>query len=130
MAVATILACTVFAAIAGSIVATALTVGAVAIPQMLRYGYDRRIAYGVVAAGGTLGILIPPSCPMILYGITTDTSIGGLFIAGIVPGAIMALVFIAWAVFKCSRAQAHIQRDPRASPAEIDRKSTRLNSSH
>src|SRR3546814_12905662 len=94
MAVATILACTVFAAIAGSSVATALTIGAVAIPQMLRYGYDRRIAYGVVAAGGTLGILIPPSGPMILYGITTDTSIGGLFIAGIVPGAIMALVLI------------------------------------
>src|SRR3546814_14383539 len=82
---------------------------------MLRYGYDRRIAYGVVAAGGTLGILIPPSGPMILYGITTDTSIGGLFIAGIVRGPIMALVFIAWAVFQCSRAPAHIQRDPRAS---------------
>src|SRR3546814_470096 len=78
LAVATILACTVFAAISGSSVATALTIGAVAIPQMLRYGYDRRIAYGVVAAGGTLGILIPPSGPMILYGITTDTSIGGL----------------------------------------------------
>src|SRR3546814_10160561 len=75
LAVATILACTVFAAISGSSVATALTIGAVAIPQMLRYGYDRRIAYGVVAAGGTLGILIPPSGPMILYGITTDTSI-------------------------------------------------------
>src|SRR3546814_20664010 len=60
LAVATILACTVFAAISGSSVATALTIGAVAIPQMLRYGYDRRIAYGVVAAGGTLGILFPP----------------------------------------------------------------------
>ncbi|NYT59043.1 TRAP transporter large permease [Alcaligenaceae bacterium] len=119
LAVATILACTVFAAISGSSVATALTIGAVAIPQMLRYGYEPRLAYGVVAAGGTLGILIPPSGPMILYGITTDTSIGGLFIAGIVPGMIMALVFMGWAVFRCSRAQTHIQRDPRATGAEM-----------
>ncbi|AEC20725.1 TRAP dicarboxylate transporter, DctM subunit [Pusillimonas sp. T7-7] len=119
LAVATILACTVFAAISGSSVATALTIGAVAIPQMLRYGYEPRIAYGVVAAGGTLGILIPPSGPMILYGITTDASIGGLFIAGIVPGIIMALVFMAWAVFRCSRSQTHIKRDPRATGAEM-----------
>src|SRR3546814_17831173 len=86
LAVATILACTVFAAISGSRVATALTIGAVAIPQMLRYGYEPRIAYGVVAAGGTLGILIPPSGPMILSGITHDTSISGLFITGIWQG--------------------------------------------
>jgi C4-dicarboxylate transporter DctM subunit len=98
LAVATILACTVFAAISGSSVATALTIGAVAIPQMLRFGYDERLAYGVVAAGGTLGILIPPSGPMILYGVATDTSIGGLFMAGMVPGLMMAGVFIVWVV--------------------------------
>jgi len=119
LAVATILACTVFAAISGSSVATALTIGAVAIPQMLRYGYEPRLAYGVVAAGGTLGILIPPSGPMILYGITTDASIGGLFIAGIIPGLLMALVFMSWAVLKCSKDQAHIRRDARASGAEM-----------
>src|SRR5690625_602784 len=83
LAVATILACTVFAAISGSSVATALTIGAVAIPQMLHYGYPPHMAYGAVAAGGTLGILIPPSSPLILYGITTDASIGGLFTAEI-----------------------------------------------
>ncbi|MBN9670521.1 TRAP transporter large permease [Roseibium aggregatum] len=100
LAVATILACTVFAAISGSSVATAMTIGSVAIPQMLRFGYDERLAYGVVAAGGTLGILIPPSGPMILYGVTTDTSIGGLFMAGMVPGALMAGIFIVWALVR------------------------------
>ncbi|NYT37180.1 TRAP transporter large permease [Allopusillimonas soli] len=119
LAVATIMACTVFAAISGSSVATALTIGAVAIPQMLRYGYSPRIAYGVVAAGGTLGILIPPSGPMILYGITTDTSIGGLFIAGIVPGLVMALVFMAWAVFRCATEGEAVKRDARASGREM-----------
>ncbi|WP_322997152.1 TRAP transporter large permease [Castellaniella sp.] len=119
LAVATIMACTVFAAISGSSVATALTIGAVAIPQMLRYGYSPKIAYGVVAAGGTLGILIPPSAPMILYGITTDSSIGSLFIAGIVPGLIMALVFMAWVMFQCASAGNAVQRDTRASWAEM-----------
>ncbi|NYT78431.1 TRAP transporter large permease [Alcaligenaceae bacterium] len=119
LAIATILACTVFAAISGSSVATALTIGSVAIPQMLRYGYDPKMAYGTVAAGGTLGILIPPSGPMILYGITTDTSIGGLFIAGVVPGVLMAGVFVAWSMFKCSTSQKNIKRDARASLKEM-----------
>lgn len=119
LAVATILACTVFAAISGSSVATALTIGAVAIPQMLRYGYDRHVAYGVVAAGGTLGILIPPSGPMILYGVITDSSIGSLFIAGIVPGLVMSLVFIVWVMSRSMRKDTHIRRDTRASGAEM-----------
>lgn len=118
LAVATILACTVFAAISGSSVATALTIGAVAIPQMLRYGYDRRVAYGVVAAGGTLGILIPPSGPMILYGVITDSSIGKLFIAGIVPGLLMALVFMSWAVLRSATGRQQARRDPPASARE------------
>nr|WP_325253146.1 TRAP transporter large permease subunit [Amylibacter sp.] len=118
LAVATILACTVFAAISGSSVATAMTIGAVAIPQMLRFGYDERLAYGVVAAGGTLGILIPPSGPMILYGVTTDTSIGGLFMGGIIPGALLAGVFILWAVVR-SALSGNMQREKIASLSEM-----------
>src|SRR5699024_4826432 len=116
LAVATILACTVFAAISGSSVATALTIGAVAIPQMLHYGYPPHMAYGAVAAGGTLGILIPPSSPLILYGITTDSSIGGLFTAGIIPGLIMATVLMSWSVLQAIKNMA---RDTRASGSEL-----------
>jgi C4-dicarboxylate transporter DctM subunit len=93
LGVATVAACTVFAAISGSSVATALTIGSTAIPQMARFGYRATAAYGVIAAGGTLGILIPPSGPMILYAIVTEVSIGALFLAGIVPGLMMALIF-------------------------------------
>lgn len=96
LGVATVFACGVFAAISGSSVATALTIGAVAIPQMLKYGYSPRGAYGVVAGGGTLGILIPPSAPMILYGFVSDTSIGALFLAGVFPGLLVSGIFAAW----------------------------------
>ncbi len=91
--IATVAACTVFAAISGSSVATALTVGKIAIPQMLRYGMSRRGAYGVVAGGGTLGILIPPSAPMVLYAYVTETSVAALFLAGVIPGLMMAGMF-------------------------------------
>lgn len=91
--IATVLACTVFAAISGSSVATALTIGKIAIPQMLRYGMSRQGAFGVVAGGGTLGILIPPSAPMVLYAYVTETSVAALFLAGLVPGLLMALMF-------------------------------------
>lgn len=93
LGVATVLACTIFAAISGSSVATALSIGSSAIPQMQRFGYRERDALGVVAAGGTLGILIPPSGPMILYAIVSEASIGALFLAGLVPGLLLALVF-------------------------------------
>ena len=116
--VATVLACTIFAAISGSSVATALTIGAVAIPQMIRYGYDPKAAYGVVAAGGTLGILIPPSGPMVLYGVVSDTSIGGLFMAGIVPGLMMAAIFMAWCIGSNAFAGRAVKREPRASLRE------------
>ncbi len=118
LGIATVLACTLFAAISGSSVATALTIGVVAIPQMIRYGYAPRLAYGLVAAGGTLGILIPPSGPMVLYGVTSDTSIGALFMAGVVPGLMMAAIFIAWAMLSVARAHRHIERDPRATLGE------------
>ena len=116
--VATIAACTVFAAISGSSVATALTIGSVAIPQMIRYGYEPRAAYGLVAAGGTLGILIPPSGPMVLYGVVSDTSIGALFMAGIVPGLLMAAIFAAWAMGTSAFGRRPLRREPRASLAE------------
>ncbi|GIX11190.1 TRAP transporter large permease [Elioraea sp.] len=98
LGIATVAACTVFAAISGSSVATALTIGKVAIPQMLRYGYSRKGAFGVVAGGGTLGILIPPSAPMILYAYVTEASVGALFAAGVVPGLMMAAMFALWCV--------------------------------
>ncbi|HEV7265482.1 MAG TPA: TRAP transporter large permease [Falsiroseomonas sp.] len=90
---ATVAACTIFAAISGSSVATALTIGKIAIPQMLRYGMSRRGAFGVVAGGGTLGILIPPSAPMVLYAYVTETSVAALFLAGVIPGLMMAGMF-------------------------------------
>ncbi|MEC9311159.1 MAG: TRAP transporter large permease [Pseudomonadota bacterium] len=100
LGVATVLACTIFAAISGSSVATALSIGSSAIPQMKRFGYAERDALGVVAAGGTLGILIPPSGPMILYAIVSEASIGALFLAGIIPGLLLALMFSVWCMIQ------------------------------
>jgi len=115
--IATVLACTLFAAISGSSVATALTIGSVAIPQMIRFGYEPRAAYGLVAAGGTLGILIPPSGPMVLYGVVSDTSIGALFMAGVVPGLVMAAMFALWTM-GTSALGRRVRREPRASLPE------------
>jgi C4-dicarboxylate transporter DctM subunit len=116
--VATIAACTIFAAISGSSVATALTIGSVAIPQMIRFGYAPRAAYGLVAAGGTLGILIPPSGPMVLYGVVSDTSIGALFMAGIIPGLLMAAIFAAWTLGTHAFGRGAVRREPRATLGE------------
>lgn len=100
LGVATVLSCTIFAAISGSSVATALSIGSSAIPQMKRFGYPERDALGVIAAGGTLGILIPPSGPMILYAIVSEASIGALFLAGIIPGLLLALLFSAFCIVR------------------------------
>jgi C4-dicarboxylate transporter DctM subunit len=118
LGVATVFACTIFAAISGSSVATALTIGSAAIPQMIKYGYQPRYAYGVVGAGGTLGILIPPSGPMILYGVISDTSIGQLFMAGVVPGLLIAGIFAAWCIFVAWKTRQGI-REKRASWREL-----------
>jgi len=99
LAIATVLFCAGFSAISGSSVATAATVGMLSVPEMLRAGYDRRFVFGLVAAGGTLGILIPPSLFMILYAALTDESAGKLFIAGVVPGLLLTVLFLAYAVF-------------------------------
>lgn len=98
LGVATILSCTIFAAISGSSVATAATIGTVAIPEMEKRGYDRPFTLGMLAAGGTLGILIPPSIPLIIYGVITEESIPSLFLAGIGPGLFLAAVFVIYGV--------------------------------
>jgi len=98
LAVASIFSCAIFAAISGSSVATAATIGLIAIPEMERRGYARPLIFGSLAAGGTLGILIPPSIPMIIYGVMTETSIGHLYAAGIVPGVVLALLFAGFVV--------------------------------
>ena len=114
VAMATVAACGGFAAISGSSIATAATMAKVAIPPMRRYNYDEGFAAGTVAAGGTMGILIPPSAALIIYGILTEESIGDLFIAGIVPGIITVLLYIAviWIV-----ARFRPQMAPRAERA-------------
>jgi C4-dicarboxylate transporter DctM subunit len=103
LAIATILACAFFAAITGSGAATAATIGMVAFPAMTERGYDKRFTLGLLAAGGTLGILIPPSIPLILYGSITEESVGKLFVAGIIPGLVLAAVFIVYAIWKSKR---------------------------
>jgi tripartite ATP-independent transporter DctM subunit len=94
LALATIGACGAFAAICGSSLATAATMSKVALPEMRRYHYSESLATGAVAAGGVLGILIPPSVILVLYGILTETSIGDLFIAGFIPGILSVLGFM------------------------------------
>ena len=98
LAVATILSCGLFAAISGSSVATAATIGTVAIPEMVSRGYNRRFVYGLLAAGGTLGILIPPSIPMIVFGFVAEESVIALFLAGIGPGLLLVALFIIFAM--------------------------------
>lgn len=90
LGVATVIACSIFAAISGSSVATAATIGLVALPIMAEHGYSRANSGALIAAGGTLGILIPPSIPLIIFGLMTDQSIGALFVAGVVPGLALA----------------------------------------
>lgn len=107
LGVATVIACAIFAAITGSSVACAVTIGAIAIPEMLSRGYDRRLVLGTVAAGGTLGILIPPSIPMILYGAITDESVGKLFMSGVVPGVLLMFLFICIVVYSSRNLERH-----------------------
>lgn len=94
LAMATVCACAGFAAVSGSSLATAATVGMVALPEMKRFRYDDALATGCVAAGGTLGILIPPSTVMIIYAVLTEQPIGTLFVAGIIPGIILTGLFL------------------------------------
>jgi C4-dicarboxylate transporter DctM subunit len=109
LAMATILACAGFSAICGSSLATAATMGKVAYPPMKRFGYKDGLAAGSVAAGGTLGILIPPSVLLVIYGILTEQNIGQLFAAGILPGVVATLCYLGGVVYT-------VWRDPDSGP--------------
>jgi tripartite ATP-independent transporter DctM subunit len=103
LTIATVLACAGFAAICGSTAATAATMGKIALPEMKKYKYDNTLATGTVAGAGTLGILIPPSTVLIVYGILVEESIGKLFMAGILPGILLSLLFVAVVFILCLR---------------------------
>ncbi|MCA3158526.1 MAG: TRAP transporter large permease subunit [Burkholderiales bacterium] len=89
-----VIGCTIFAAVSGSSAATCATIGKISLPQLLQRGYPEKIAYGSLAGAGTLGLLIPPSIIMIVYGVSADVSIGKLFIGGIIPGLVLAGLFM------------------------------------
>ena len=103
LAMATVGACAAFGAICGSGPATTATMALVALPEMKRYGYDMELGTGVVAAGGTLGMMIPPSVVFIVYAILTEQSIGKLFISGIIPGILTAVLFCLMIYWQCKR---------------------------
>lgn len=99
----TVVSCTLFAAISGSSVATALAMGTILLPAMLERGYPRSFALGVIGASGTIGIVVPPSLALILYGIVTEQSVPRLFLAGILPGLLQAAAFFAWVWYDAHR---------------------------
>ncbi|MFC1860916.1 TRAP transporter large permease subunit [Chloroflexota bacterium] len=107
LAVGTVIICTVFAAMTGISGAATVTMGVIALPSMLRHNYDKEIAVGCISAGGALGVLIPPSTLMILYGIFAQVSIGQLFAAGIFPGLVLSSLFITYIIIRC-RIQPHL----------------------
>jgi tripartite ATP-independent transporter DctM subunit len=108
-------ACALFAALTGSSPATCAAIGKMGIPEMRRRGYPDGLAAGSIAAGGTLGILIPPSITFILYGIATETSIGRLFLAGVVPGLMLTGLFMLWSLVHCWRQGIRIGGEARYS---------------
>jgi C4-dicarboxylate transporter, DctM subunit len=117
LALASVLACMLFAAVSGSSPATVVAVGSIVIAGMVRAGYSKEMAAGVICNAGTLGILIPPSIVMVIYGAATETSVGKLFIAGIVPGIVLGLMLMG-AIYIRAR-MIDLPRQPRASRREI-----------
>jgi C4-dicarboxylate transporter, DctM subunit len=115
LAHATVLACAGFGAICGSSIATAATMSKVAYPSMKKLGYSDSLSTGVMAAGGTLGIMIPPSTIMVIYGIITETHIGKLFAAGVIPGILSALMMMGGIAVMTSRDPAHAPPGERTS---------------
>lgn len=115
-AIATILTAMFFAAISGSGPATVAAIGSIMIPEMVKKGYDKPFATAIVAAAGTIGIVIPPSIPMVIYGVSANVSIGDIFKAGIVPGILMGLGLIIWAIVYAKKNQ--FGKSPKASIKE------------
>jgi tripartite ATP-independent transporter DctM subunit len=126
MAIASVLACGGFGAVTGSSIATVATMGTIVMPEMRRHRYDARLATGALAASGTLGILIPPSLIFIFYGVMTETSIGALFMAGILPGIVTALMFSLIILLRCAIDPMLGPQGPRASWRERARSIARL----
>ncbi|MCB0085671.1 MAG: TRAP transporter large permease subunit, partial [Caldilineaceae bacterium] len=112
LAHSTVVACAAFAAVCGSSLATAATMTRVAMPPMRRFKYDESLSTGVVAAGGTLGIMIPPSVPLVIYGIVAEQDVGRLFLAGMLPGIILVGLFMAtislWTALRPDAAPDHV----------------------
>ncbi|WP_353476013.1 TRAP transporter large permease (plasmid) [Salipiger sp. H15] len=121
LAAATVIGCGGFAALSGSSVASALTMGRTALAEMDRFNYDPRLSTGVVAAGGTLGILIPPSTGFVIYAILTEQSIGRLFMAGILPGILLLGLFLLTVIILCTLKPALGPKGPATSMAEKGR---------
>ncbi|MBC7325800.1 MAG: TRAP transporter large permease, partial [Moorella sp. (in: Bacteria)] len=119
LAIACEAACAVFGAVCGSNTATAATMGAIAIPEMKKFNYDHSLATASVAAGGALGVLIPPSVIFVVYGIATEQSIGKLFIAGILPGILLTFLYMAAIWLITWRNSALGPPGPRASAKEV-----------
>ena len=117
LAIASVLACCLFAAVSGSSPATVVAVGSIVIAGMVRAGYPQPIAAGIVCNAGTLGILIPPSIVLVVYGAATETSVGKLFMAGIIPGALLGLALMV-AIYIVARVK-NLPRQPRASLSEL-----------
>jgi len=118
LASATVIGCGGFAALSGSSVASALTMGRVSLSEMERFKYDERLATGVVAAGGTLGILIPPSTGFVIFAILTEQSIGRLFLAGVLPGLLLLSAFVLAVTFLCWLRPGYGPPGPRTSTTE------------
>jgi tripartite ATP-independent transporter DctM subunit len=124
LGLANTLACSVFSAMCGSSPATCAAIGSAGIPEMRKRGYSERLATGLIAAGGTLGILIPPSLTLILYGLATEQSIGKLFMAGVGPGLLLTALFSLWVVYKAwaektARLASHKATGLAAEPVEF-----------
>jgi C4-dicarboxylate transporter DctM subunit len=130
LGIANVLACALFAAMSGSSPATCSAIGSAGIPEMRRRGYSPGFAAGLIAAGGTLGILLPPSIVMILYAVASEQSLGRLFLAGIGPGMLLVLLFSGYAVWRCKRdygraVAAHRNGGPRSPQLDVEHYSLR-----
>ncbi|GAE31802.1 TRAP-type C4-dicarboxylate transport system [Halalkalibacter hemicellulosilyticusJCM 9152] len=99
LAIATVVTCIFFAAISGSGPATVAAIGGMVIPLMVQQGYDKKFATAIIVAAGTIGVIIPPSIPMVIYGVSASASIGSLFLSGIIPGLLVGLILILYSYF-------------------------------